>query len=170
LRSHIENGRFKATLMQIKRKYVSTIFSLLASRNIGTIVLIGGSNLVANMISQMPLRNLNLFLDSGYAAMIPRTSVMLVAHSAILMLSPRYLYVDEDPGVKAVLKADQFGVNINFGLSENMSDRPLMDVAIFQKIGNTDQRISRAITNTVNTSRILCLLCMSRFLLGLMID
>lgn len=66
-------------------------FSLLANRNIGMIVLIGGNSLVAKMTNQMILLSLNLFFEIEYAAIVAMINVVKVAPKEMITLFFRYL-------------------------------------------------------------------------------
>jgi hypothetical protein len=60
------------------------------------------------------------------------TSVKVVDPREMIRLLPRYLYIELDPGVKAVIMALKSGVKMNFGWSEKMSPRVLIEVTAFQ--------------------------------------
>lgn len=66
-------------------------FSLLANRNIGMIVLIGGNSLVAKMTNQIMLLSLNLFFEIEYAAIVAMINVATVAPKEMITLFFRYL-------------------------------------------------------------------------------
>lgn len=111
---------------------MSTSLNLLAMRNNGTIVDIGGRSLVAKTTIQMIPLYLNRFLESEYAAMIAMPKVKIVEPNETMRLLLRYLYTELDPGVKAVFIALQSGVKRNLGTIEKISFLVLIDVIAFQ--------------------------------------